>query len=105
MALAARCSFEVAETVDILAAGKEVYRISAVHNESSADADISIFDDSSMDPAKVGDYAEVHSAVVDCNLVVGYALRLVEMVITVVDYRTWGHANAVRRPKDHKSVR
>lgn len=56
----ARYSFEVAETVDIPAADKEVYRISAVHNESPADADISVFDDSSKDPAKVGDYAGVH---------------------------------------------
>lgn len=91
--------------VDILAADKEVYRISAVHNESSADADISVFDDSSTDPVKVGDYVEVHSAVVDCNLVAGYAPRLVETVIMVVDCRTWEHANAVRRPKYHRSVR
>lgn len=101
----ARYNFEVAETVDILAAGKEVYRISAVHNESSADADISVFDDLNTDPAKVGDCAEVHSAVVDCNSVAGYGPRPVETVITVVDCRMWEHANAVHRPKDHRSVR
>lgn len=94
----------MAATVDIPAADKVVYRISADHNESSADADISVFDDSNMDPAKVGDYAGVHSAVVDCNLVEEYAPRRVEMVITVVDCRTGGHANAVHRPKDHRSV-
>lgn len=95
----------MAATVDIPAAGKAVYRISAVHNESSADADISVFDDSSTDPAKVGDYAGVHSVVVDCNSAAGYAPRPVETAIMVVDCRTWGHANAVRRPKDHRSVR
>lgn len=100
----AHYSFEVVETVDILAAGKEVYRISAVHNENSVDADTWVFDDSSTDPAKVGDYAEVHLVVVDCNSVAEYGPRPVEMVITVVDCRMWGHANAVHRPRDHKSV-
>lgn len=95
----ARYNFEVAESVDILAADKEVYRISAVRNAIPADADISVFDDSCMDPAKAEDYAEVHLAVAGCNLAVEYALRLVEKAVTVVDCWMKERANAVRRPK------
>lgn len=71
--------------VDILAAGKEVYHISAVRNAIPADANISVFDDSCTDLAKVEDYAEVRLAVADYNLAVEYALRLVEKAVTVVD--------------------
>lgn len=101
--LVVRYSFGVAETVGILAAGKEVYRISAVRNAIPADVDISVFDDSCMDPAKVEDYAEVRLAVVDCNLAVEYALRPVEKAVTVVDCRMRGRANGVRRPEIDRS--
>lgn len=92
-------SFEVAETVGTPAADKEACHISVVHNEIPVDADILEYDDSYMDLATMADYAEVHLAVVDCNLAVGYALHPVETAVMVVDYRTKRHANVVRRPE------
>lgn len=94
-----RYSFEAAETVDILVAGKEVYRILAVRNAIPVDADISVFDDSYMDPAKAEDCAEVHLAVADYNLAVECALRLVEKAVMVVDCQMKERANVVRRPE------
>lgn len=98
LVLVARYSFGVAETVGILVAGKGVYRTSAVRNAIPVDADISVFDDSYMDLAKVEDYAEVRLAVADYNLVVEYALRQAEKAVMVVDCQMKGRANAVRRP-------
>lgn len=99
LVLVAHYNFEVAETVGIPAAGKEVYHISVVHNVIPVDADILEYDDSYTDLATVADYAEVHLAVADCNLAVGYALRPVEMAVMVVDCRTKRRANVARRPK------
>jgi len=94
----ARYNFEVAETVDILVADK-VYHILAVRNAIPVDADISVFDDSYMDPVKAVDYVEVHLVVADYNLVVEYALRLAEKAVMVVDCQMKGRANVVRQPE------
>lgn len=104
LVLGGRYSFGVAETVGIpaaaaAAADKEVYRISAVRNANPADADISVFDDSCMDPAKVVDCAEVRLAVAACNLAAECALRLVEKAAAVVACQMKARANAARRPE------
>ena len=96
--LVAHYSFGVAETVGTLVAGK-VYRILVVRNVIPVDADISVFDDSYMDPAKAEDYAEVHLVAADYNLAVECALHLVEKAIMVVDCQMKEHANVVRRPE------
>lgn len=93
----AHYSFGVVEMVGTPVVGKEVCHISVVRNASPADADISVFDDSYMDPVKAEDYVEVHLVVADCNLAAEYVLRPVEKVVTVVDCQMKEHANAVRR--------
>lgn len=98
LVLVAHYSFGVAETVDIPAADKEVYRISVVRNATLA-ADILVFDESCMDPAKAEDYAEVRLVVADCNLAAVYALRLVEKAVTVVDCWMKERANVVHQPE------
>jgi len=94
----AHYSFGVAETVGTPAADKEVYRISVVRNVTPV-ADILVFYDSCMDPAKAEDYAEVHLAVADCNLVAVYALHLVEKAVMVVDCWMKERVNVVRQPE------
>lgn len=97
LVLADRCSFEVVETVYILAADKGVYRISVAHNEIPVDADISVFDDSCMDPVTVADCAGAHLAAVDCNSAVEFVPHPVEMATMAVDYQMKEHANVVHQ--------
>lgn len=99
--LVAHYSFGAAETVGILVADKEVYRILVVRNVILVDGDISVFDDSYMDPAKAEDYAEVHLAAADYNLAVECVLHPVEKAVTVVDCQMKERANVVRRPLEY----
>lgn len=80
------------------AADKAAYRTSGARNVSSADAGISVFDDSYTDQAAAGDCAAARSAAVDCNSAAGYVPRPVETAITAAGCRTKGRAGAARRP-------
>lgn len=83
--------------VGIPVAGREVCHTSVVHNESLADVNILVSDDSYMDPARAEDYVEVHLVVADYNLVLEYAPRPAERATTAVDCQMRARANEVRQ--------